>query len=68
MLFSGESQSFYAPMRQDPVTGGQIFAGMLHVWRTQDSGGNQAFLEAHCNTTGAFGTSDQLFTATAVTT
>ncbi len=62
MLFSGESQSFYAPMRQDPVTGGQIFAGMLHVWRTQDSGGNQAFLEAHCNTTGAFGTSDQLFT------
>jgi hypothetical protein len=62
MLFSGEASSFYAPMRQDPVTGGQIFAGMLHVWRTQDSGGSQSFLEAHCNTTGAFGTSDQLFT------
>ncbi len=62
MLFSGEASSFYAPMLQDPVTGGQIFAGMQHVWRTQDSGGSQAFLEAHCNTTGAFGTSDQLFT------
>jgi hypothetical protein len=49
-------------MLQDPVTGGQIFAGMAHVWRTQDSGGPQSFLEAHCNTTGAFGTSDLLFT------
>jgi hypothetical protein len=62
MLFSGEASAFYAPMLQDPVTGGQIFAGMEHVWRTQDSGGSQAFLEAHCNTTGAFGTSDELFT------
>jgi hypothetical protein len=62
MIFSGEASSFYAPMIADPVTGGQIFAGMNHVWRTQDSGGPQAFLEAHCNTTGVFGTSDQLFT------
>ena len=62
MLFGGELSGFYAPMLQDPVTGGQIFAGMEHVWRTQDSGGVQSFLEAHCNTTGAFGTSDQLFT------
>ncbi len=62
MYFSGEASSFYAPMIADPVTGGQIFAGMRHVWRTQDSGGPQAFLEAHCNTTGVFGTSDQLFT------
>ena len=62
MLFSGEFSAFYSPMTQDPVTGGQIFAGMDHVWRTKDSGGDQAFLEAHCNTTGAFGTSDQLFT------
>jgi hypothetical protein len=62
MLFSGEFSAFYAPMTQDPVTGGQIFAGMDHIWRTKDSGGPQAFLEAHCNTTGAFGTSDQLFT------
>ncbi len=62
MFFSGEQSAFYAPVRQDPVRGGQIFAGMEHVWRTQDTGGDQAFLEAHCNTTGVFGTSDQLFT------
>jgi hypothetical protein len=62
MFFSGEASAFYAPVRQDPVRGGQIFAGMQHVWRTQDTGGDQAFLEAHCNTTGVFGTSDQLFT------
>lgn len=62
MFFSGEASAFYAPVRQDPVHGGQIFAGMQHVWRTQDTGGDQAFLEAHCNTTGLFGTSDQLFT------
>jgi hypothetical protein len=62
LLFSGEPSAFYAPMLQDPVTGGQIFAGEDHVWRTQDSGGDRAFLDAHCNTTGLFGTSDQLFT------
>jgi len=62
MAFSGEASGFYSPMTQDPVTGGQIFAGMDHVWRTQQSGGPQAFLEAHCNTTGVFGTSDGLFT------
>jgi hypothetical protein len=62
MFFSPEQSAFYAPIRQDPVTGGQIFAGMEHIWRTQDSGGNQAFLDAHCNSTGLFGTSDQLFT------
>ena len=32
------------------------------MWRTQDSGGDPAFLDAHCNTTGVFGTSDKLFT------
>jgi hypothetical protein len=57
-----ELAAFYAPMTQDPVRGGQIFAGLDHVWRTQDSGGDQAFLDAHCNTTGVFGTSDKLFT------
>ena len=62
MLFSGEGSAFYAPMLQDPVTSGQIFAGMQHVWRTQDSGGSQSFLDAHCNSPGLFGTSDQLFT------
>ena len=35
---------------------------MEHVWRTNDNGGDQAFLEAHCNTTVLFGTSDQAFT------
>jgi hypothetical protein len=62
MLLSGEAAGFYAPWLQDPVTGGQIFMGANHVWRTQDSGGDPAFLDAHCNTTGLFGTSDQLFT------
>ena len=57
-----EAAAFYAPMTQDPVRGGQIFAGLDHVWRTQDSGGDPAFLDAHCNTTGVFGTSDKLFT------
>jgi len=32
------------------------------LWRTQDMGGDRAFLEAHCNTAPAFGTSDLLFT------
>jgi hypothetical protein len=62
IFFAPEADAFYAPMTQDPVRGGQIFAGLGHVWRTQDSGGDPAFLDAHCNTTGAFGTSDQLFT------
>ena len=62
IFFAPEADAFYAPLTQDPVRGGQMFAGLGHVYRTQDSGGNQAFLDAHCNTTGLFGTSDQLFT------
>jgi hypothetical protein len=62
IFFAPEASAFYAPMTQDPVRGGQIFAGLGHVWRTQDSGGDPAFLDAHCNTTGVFGTSDKLFT------
>ena len=62
MLFSSEAFDFDPPTIADPVRGGAIFVGGEHVWRTQDSGGNRAFLEAHCNTTGLFGTSDQLFT------
>jgi hypothetical protein len=58
----GESIRMYPPTIADPVTPGTIFEGASHVWRTQDWGGNQAFLEAHCNTTNQFGTSDQLFT------
>ena len=62
IFFAPEADAFYSPMTQDPVRGGQIFAGLAHVWRTQDSGGDPAFLDAHCNTTGVFGTSDKLFT------
>ena len=32
----------------EPVNGGTIFQGSFSVWRTQDWGGNQAFLEANC--------------------
>jgi hypothetical protein len=59
---AGESIRMYPPTIADPVTPGTIFEGASHVWRTQDWGGDQAFLEAHCNTTNQFGTSDQLFT------
>jgi hypothetical protein len=58
----GESIRFYQPTIADPVRTGTIFLGATHVWRTQNDGGDRAFLEAHCNTTNQFGTSDQLFT------
>ena len=60
MLNSGEFDGFYSPMIFDPVTSGQEFAGMDHVWRTQDSGGSQSFLENHCNTTFVYGGSDHV--------
>jgi hypothetical protein len=60
MLNSGEFDGFYSPFIADTVTHGQYFAGMDSVWRTQDSGGSQSFLENHCNTTGLFGTSDHV--------
>jgi hypothetical protein len=59
---AGESIRMYPPTIADPVAPGTIFEGASHVWRTQDWGGDQTFLEAHCNTTNQFGTSDQLFT------
>ena len=62
MFFSGEAQAFYAPMLSDPVQPGRVFAGMENVWRTNDNGGDQSFLENHCNTTFLFGTSDLAFT------
>ena len=46
---SGESTEFYMAAINDPVVGGTIFAGMQHVWRTQDSGGPRAYLQQHCN-------------------
>ena len=62
MLLSGEAAGFYGPWLQDPVTGGQLFYGADHVWRTQDSGGDPNFLDHHCNTTTVLGMNDQLFT------
>ena len=46
---------------------GTIFAGMDHVWRTNDNGGDQTFLEAHCNTTGCSARAICCSPATAVT-
>jgi hypothetical protein len=60
-VYTSESIEFDPPTIADPVRGGTIFVGAEHVWRTQDSGGDREFLEQHCNTTGQFGTSDQLF-------
>ena len=43
-----DSSLFYKPIIADPVVSGTIFVGLRGVWRTQDWGGNQAFLEANC--------------------
>ena len=47
---SPESALFYGPIIADPnpARAGSIFEGSQSVWRTQDWGGNQAFLEANC--------------------
>jgi hypothetical protein len=39
---------FYKPIIADPVVSGTIFVGLRGIWRTQNWGGNQAFLEANC--------------------
>ncbi len=49
LVFSGEPAAFYTPMIADPKVSGSWFIGMGRVWRTQDNGGNQSFLEQHCN-------------------
>jgi hypothetical protein len=50
IISSPEGAFFYPPVIADPHTanGGTILQGSLSVWRTQDWGGNQAFLEANC--------------------
>jgi hypothetical protein len=48
--FSGENESFYPPVHRDPKVSGTWFWGASHVWRTQDNGGDQAFLDQHCGT------------------
>jgi hypothetical protein len=47
---SPEGSNFYAPIIADPNPSatGTIFEGSQSVWRTQDWGGNQAYLEANC--------------------
>lgn len=47
---SPEGSNFYAPIIPDPhhARAGTIFEGSQSVWRTQDWGGNQAYLEANC--------------------
>jgi len=47
---SPEGSNFYAPIIADPhpANAGTIFEGSQSVWRTQDWGGDQAFLEANC--------------------
>ncbi len=58
-----EAIRFYTPTITDPLVSKTIFVGAQRVWRTQNAGGDRAFLEAHCNTAAnEFGTSDRLFT------
>jgi hypothetical protein len=58
-----EAQRFYAPVIADPLVSKTIYVGAQRVWRTQNAGGDRAFLEAHCNTAAnEFGTSDLLYT------
>jgi hypothetical protein len=50
ILSSPEGSFFYPPIIADPhpAAAGSIFQGSFSVWRTQDWGGNQAYLEANC--------------------
>ena len=49
LLASGEGASFYIPLIGDPTVSQTMFAGLAHVFRTQDSGGSQAYLDKYCN-------------------
>jgi len=57
-----ESIRFYAPAIPDPIVSKTIFVGAQRVWRTQNAGGDRAFLEAHCNTAIGEFPSDLLYT------
>jgi hypothetical protein len=50
ILSSPEGSFFYPPIIADPnpAMAGSIFQGSFSVWRTQDWGGNQGYLEANC--------------------
>ena len=51
MFNSPEGAYFYPPIISDPNSANAqtIYEGSFSVWRTQDWGGSQAFLEANCN-------------------
>jgi hypothetical protein len=49
LFASGEQSSFYVPLVADPVRNSAWFVGMERVWRTQDNGGSQSYLDRHCN-------------------
>jgi hypothetical protein len=50
-LGNNESASFYVPIIYDPnpATASSIFEGEQHIFRTMDNGGQQAYLDQHCN-------------------
>ena len=50
ILSSPEGSLFYPPVIADPhpATNGSIFQGSFSVWRTQNWGGDPAYLEANC--------------------
>jgi len=50
ILSSPEGAFFYPPIIADPhpSTAGSIFQGSFSVWRTQDWGGDPAYLEENC--------------------
>ena len=50
IMSSPEGAYFYPPITADPnpAVGKTIFQGSQSVWRTQDWGGDQAYLEANC--------------------
>jgi hypothetical protein len=52
ILFSPEASAFYTPFTADPVVHKTAFSGSESVWRTQNAGGEQAFLEQHCSPLG----------------
>lgn len=45
---SGERAPFYMAIIADPKAPGTQFAGLQHVFRTTDNGGDKTFLEANC--------------------
>jgi len=51
IISSPEGSFFYPPIIADPnpARAGSIFQGSFSVWRTQDWGGDQAYLEANCS-------------------